>query len=147
MFNAHPSWLSMDKWLKISIVAAAVLLAGAGAFYRFGDVLPGIGRVPPDGGNAARRADEIQLAQRRNALEHCLQAARMVYDVHWAAACMREGQASPGLADGHAECDLPDAKAAVVNAWLNEAEERCVAEERAGLDLPQPLRRLGSVLR
>ena len=134
MFNPLPSWLSMDKWLKVSIVAAA-LLAGAGAFYRFGFVLPGIEQARQDRGNAARRADEFQLVQRRDALEHCLQAARMIYDVHWAVACMTEvGQASStGVADGNAECDLPDAKAAVVNAWLNDAEEQCIAEVRAGL--------------
>jgi hypothetical protein len=123
----------MDKWLKVSIVAAA-LLAGAGAFYRFGFVLPGIEQARQDRGNADRRADEFQLVQRRDALEHCVQAARMVYDVHWAVACMTEvAQASSGLVDGHAECDLPDSKAAVVNAWLNEAEAQCIAEARAGL--------------
>lgn len=133
MFDPLPSWLSMDKWLKVSIVVA-VLLAGAGAFYRFVFIPPGIEQARQDRGNAARRADEFRLAERRNALEHCREAARMVYDVHWAVACMTEvGQASAGLADGHAECDLPNAKAAVVNAWLNEAEERCMAEVRAGL--------------
>lgn len=98
----------MDKWLKVSIMVA-VLLAGAGAFYHFVFVLP-----------------EIEQA-RRGAIESCRYAARMVYDVHWAAACA-------GHADGHAECDLPDAKAAVVNAWLDEAEKRCMAEARVGLD-------------
>ena len=48
MFNPLPSWLSMDKWLKVSIVAA-VLLAGAGALYRFGFVLPGIEQARRDG--------------------------------------------------------------------------------------------------
>jgi hypothetical protein len=106
----------MDKWLKVSIVVA-VLLAGAGALYHFVFVLPGI--------EQARRA----------AIESCLQAARMVYDVHWAAACTTQvGQASPGQADGHAECDLPDDKAAVVNAWLDQAEQRCMAEVRAGFE-------------
>ena len=125
MFDLLPSWLSMDKWLKVSILAA-VLLAGAGACYRFIVVLPGIGQARQDGGTAA---------QRRDALEHCRQAARLLYDVHWAVACMTEaGQAPPGLADGHADCDLPDARAAVVNAWLDEAEKRCVAEVRAGVD-------------
>lgn len=104
----------MDKWLKVSIVVA-VLLAGAGALYR-------------DSESTARRADE-----RRAVVEECQRAARMVYDVHWAAACAQAGQSSPGQADGHAECDLPDDKAAVVNAWLDEAEQRCVAGVRAGL--------------
>jgi hypothetical protein len=94
----------MDKWLKVSIMVA-VLLAGAGAFYHFAFVLPGIEQA------------------RRSAIESCREAARMVYDVHWAVACMP---------DGDAECDLPDAKAAVVNAWLDDAEKRCMAEARSG---------------
>ncbi len=68
-------------------------------------------------------------------MEECLQGVRMAYDVQWAAACATQaGQATPGQADGHAECDLPDAKAAVVNAWRDQDEQRCVAEMRAGLD-------------
>jgi hypothetical protein len=111
LFGAH-----MDKWLKVSIVAA-VLLAGAGAFHYSVIVAPGIEQA------------------RRSAIEDCHRAARMVYDVHWAAACTTQvGQASPDQAEGHAECELPDDKAAVVNAWLNEAEKRCMAEVRA--DIP-----------
>jgi hypothetical protein len=113
MFEPQPA-VRMDKWLKVSIVVA-VLLAGAGAFYR-------------DSENTARQADE-----RRTVVEECQRAARMVYDVHWAAACAQAGRASPDQADGHAECDLPDDKAAVVNAWLDHAEQRCLAEARAGL--------------
>jgi hypothetical protein len=106
----------MDKWLKVSILVA-VLLAGAGAFYRYSE-------------STARQADE-----RRAIVEECQKAERMAFDVHWAAACMTQvGQASQGQADGHAECDLPDEKAAVVNAWLDQAEQRCMAEVRAGLD-------------
>jgi hypothetical protein len=124
----------MDKWLKVSIVAA-LLLAGVGLFYRIGFVPRGSEQSRQGGGNADTRADAVQLAQRRNALEQCRQAARMVYDVHWAVACMTEAaQATPGLSDGDAECDLPDAKAAAVNAWLDEAEKQCVAEVRAGLE-------------
>ena len=105
----------MNKWLKVSIVVV-VLLAGAGAFYRFVFLPPGMEQA------------------RANAMEDCQKAARMVYDVHWAAACMTHvGQASPGQADGHAECELPDDKAAVVNRWLDEAEAQCRAEVRAGL--------------
>jgi len=103
----------MNKWLKVSIVMA-VLLAGGGAFYHlFG----------------------IEQVQRSAAVEDCLEAARMAYDVQWAAACETQaGQATSGQADGHAECDLPEAKAAVINAWLDQDERRCVAEMRAGLD-------------
>lgn len=106
----------MHKWLKVSI-AVAVLLAGAGAYHRFFSPTPGIEQA------------------HRSALEDCHRAARMVYDVHWAAACMAQAAEAPtGLADGHAECELPDDKAAVVNAWLDQAERQCLAEVRAGLD-------------
>jgi hypothetical protein len=105
----------MHNWPKVSIVVA-VLLAGAGAFYR---LVPGI----------------EQARTRSAAVDDCLQAVRMAYDVQWAAACATQGgQGTPGQADGHAECDLPDAKAAIVNAWLDQDEQRCVAEMRAGLD-------------
>jgi hypothetical protein len=103
----------MDKRMKVPIVMA-VLLAGGGAFYHFA----GIG----------------EQDQRSAAVEECLQATRMAYDVQWAAACATQaGQATPGQADGHAECDLPDAKAAVINAWLDQDERRCLAEMSAGL--------------
>ena len=114
----------MDKWLKASLVAAP-LFAGAGAlsFHYLAFVQPGE--------TAASRADEITVAHGRGAVVNCQEAARMVYDVHWAAACMAHAnQAGTGNSDGHPECDLPDARAAVVNAWLNEAERRCTAEPR-----------------
>jgi hypothetical protein len=103
----------MNKWLKVSIVMA-VLIAGGGASYHL------VG---------------TERAQRSAAVEDCLQGVRMAYDVHWAAACATQaGQASSDQAEGHAECDLPDAKAAIINAWLDQDEQRCVAEMRAGLD-------------
>ena len=114
---------SMDRWLKASVMAAA-LLAGVGAFsfYYFAFVRPA---------NNAARIDEFAVAGGRSAMVDCREAAQMIYDVHWAAACQAHaGQAPQSVADGHAECDLPEAKAAIVNAWLNEAERRCAAEAR-----------------
>ena len=106
----------MDKRQKVSIVAAALLAGAAASYY--------VAVVRPDQREAAIRM--------RGALEDCLKAARMIYDVHWAAACQKQADQSPsGLADGHAECELPDAQAAVVNRWLNDAEKRCMAEARS----------------
>ena len=102
---------------------AAVLLAGAGAvaFHHF----PGTTAGP----SAALSADDFTVVNARSAMVGCREAAQMTYDVQWAAACQAHAnQSAPGAADGHAECDLPDAKAAVINAWLNEAERRCTAE-------------------
>jgi hypothetical protein len=101
----------MDRRLQVALIGAMLLGGGAYLYLERG--------APP-------RQDELQVAQQRSELEHCLHAAQMVYDVHWAAACTTHGGA-----DDSAECDLPDARAAVVNAWLNEAEKRCMAEARA----------------
>jgi hypothetical protein len=111
-----------NKWLNASIVVAA-LLAGAGAALFRGNPL----RSP--GEPVAAPADEFSVAHLRSAMVGCREAAQMAYDVHWAAAC--EAQAGQGSADGHAECDLPNSKAAVINAWLDDAERRCAAEGRS----------------
>jgi hypothetical protein len=126
----------MDKWQKVSIAMMAALLAGAGAFQQFAIVPFGAERARPDAENAASPVDELRPAPeyQRSAMVGCQEAANMLYAVHWAVACQAQaGQASPGLAEGDAECDLPEAKAAVINAWLDEAEQRCRAEVRAGL--------------
>lgn len=110
----------MEQRLKSSL-AAAVLFAGAGACYYFAIVRP------------AAQTEELRLAQRRTALEECQRAAHMAYDVHWAAACLSVRGQGPGQPDGHAECDLPDDKAAIVNKWLDQAEAQCMTEVRAAL--------------
>ena len=61
---------------------------------------------------------------------HCMEAAQLVHDVRWAAACMQLAQQGQG--DGIADCELPDAKAGELYALLQEAEQRCVAESRLG---------------
>ena len=108
----------MHKLLKVSAVVA-VLLAGAGASYRL--VLPAT--------EAAPQRWQDRPPQQRKAIENCLEAAQMVFAVHWAVACTtEEGQSPAGEADGNAECDLPHSKAAAVNAWLDRAEKACFAE-------------------
>jgi hypothetical protein len=108
----------MNKQLQASIMAA-VLLAGGTVYslHYFGIARPGQDVAAP-------RTDDIAIAHSRSAMVSCQEAARMFYDVKWAAACMAQ-------ADGDPECDLPDDKAAVINAWLNEAEKRCRVEVRA----------------
>jgi hypothetical protein len=115
----------MHKHLNASIFAA-VLLAGVGAiaFHLFPGSSPG--QSPPP------RPEDITVANVRSAMVGCREAAQMTYAVQWAAACQAQAnESAPGAADGHAECDLPDAKAAVINAWLDEAERRCTAEGRS----------------
>jgi hypothetical protein len=114
MFGAHTSWLGMDRRLKVSLVAGA-LLAGGGAWYGLH-------------GSAPARLEVAQLPAPRSNLEHCLYSARMIFDVHWAAACTAEAEQGVPGADGHAECDLGGDRAAAVNAWLDKAEARCRAE-------------------
>ena len=100
----------MDKRVQVALMAT-VLLSGGGRYLYL------------DGGIVPYQQDELQVAQGGVVLENCLYAAQMMFDVHWAAACMTQVGA-----DDSAECDLPDAKAAVVNAWLNEADKACMAE-------------------
>lgn len=115
----------MHKHLNASLMAA-VLLAGVGAIALHH--YPG----KPPSPSSALGADDLPVVNLRSAMVGCREAAQMTYDVQWAAACQAQAtQLAPEAGDGHAECDLPDAKAAVINAWLNEAERRCTAEGRS----------------
>jgi hypothetical protein len=60
--------------------------------------------------------------------EHCMEAANLVHDVRWAAACMQLAQQGEG--DGIADCELPNGQAGALYALLQQAEQRCVAESR-----------------
>jgi hypothetical protein len=101
----------MDKRVQLALMAA-VLLGGGKYLYLNGGILP-------------YQVEPLHVPQRGIELEQCLYAAHMAFDVHWAAACTTQVGA-----DDSAECDLPDTKAAVVNAWLNDEEKRCMAEAR-----------------
>lgn len=97
-------------------------------------------------------------ASARLELEQCVRHAFLLYDVHWAAACtvaaqedqakhaaclndtavMTDPQRGKDYCDrtfaqrDFIECDLPDARAASVNALLREEEQKCHAAARAG---------------
>lgn len=62
----------------------------------------------------------------RAAHQQCVEAAMLVHDVRWAAACTALGQQGQG--DGVADCDLPDAQAGKLYQLLQEAERSCLAE-------------------
>lgn len=100
-------------------LALGALLAGGGAFHYL------------DGRTPARLVDIAPVAAPRSSLEHCMHSARMIFDVHWAAACTAEAQEGVPGADGNAECDLADDRASAVNAWLDGAEAMCMAEARS----------------
>ncbi len=148
----------MGKWLKASITVAA-LLAGAGVFYHFVFFLPAVMQGQRDKDVGPKGAEDAPGAARRAAYEQCRQHAQLAYDIHWAAACMidaREAEArhaaclkdpqvlkspGPGAAhcdrtidrhDGAADCTLPGARAAALNTFLKEADDRCRVEARAG---------------
>jgi hypothetical protein len=135
----------MGKWLN-STNTMAVLLAGAGVFYQ----LATIPRAPE-----RSKADREQAAARQPELEQCAEAAVLLHDISWASACMRVAQeaearhaaclkdplvmSNPQLGEAHcdktysplddsAECTLPAAHAATLNASLQEAEDRCLAQ-------------------
>jgi hypothetical protein len=75
-------------------------------------------------------AATLPLAQRA-ALEHCSESAALVHDVRWAAACMALAEHDPAH-DGAADCELPTEQAGRLNALLQEADRRCLAEAMAG---------------
>lgn len=103
----------MDKRVQVALMATVLLSGGAPYLYLSGAIAP----YP---------RDRVEVAQGGIVLEQCLSAAQLEFDVHWAAACTTQVDA-----DDSADCDLPDAKAAVVNAWMNDAEKQCMAEARA----------------
>jgi len=107
----------MDRRLKVSL-AVGVLLAGGGALHYLSR-------------NAPARPDVVQLGAQLGPLEQCMYSARMTFDVHWAIACATEAEQGVPGADGNAECDLPDDRAAAVNAWLDRAEAQCLGQNRA----------------
>ena len=92
----------MDRRLALSIAVAAPL-AAAGSISAWWLLQP---RDPP-----ARLPVAI--------VEHCKRAAELLYDISWAAACLK-------TADDSADCMLPDAQAAKVNAILAAEEARCM---------------------
>jgi hypothetical protein len=101
----------MDRRVQVAVMATVLLSGGAPYLYLNG--------IAPD------PQHRVQVAQGGIVLEQCLYAAQLEFDVHWAAACTTQVDA-----DDSADCDLPDAKAAVVNAWMNDAEKQCRAEAR-----------------
>ena len=72
---------------------------------------------------ALRPAPPPQVANAPPAVvEHCKLAAELLYEVSWAAACMRGDDKSN-------DCTLPDDQAAKVNAILGTEEARCMASD------------------
>jgi hypothetical protein len=55
-------------------------------------------------------------------VEQCKRSAELLYDISWAAECMK-------TADDSADCTLPNAQAAKVNGILAAEEARCMAAE------------------
>jgi hypothetical protein len=93
----------MDRRLTVSIaVAAPLCAAAAGCAWTL----------------LRSRAPAAPVA----IVEHCKQAAELLYDVSWAAACLK-------TADDSTDCTLPNAQAAKVNSILAAEEARCMAAE------------------
>jgi hypothetical protein len=134
------------NWLKMAVLAAALIVLAAIA-YRFVAPLT----------SWRHAAEQAVSPAQRVALEQCTEAAYMFHDVRWAAACMDVAERDEalhaacmndadvmgdpqlgqsycdtmfGLSDGSAECTLPDARAAPLDALLMDAEQTCRAEAR-----------------
>jgi hypothetical protein len=142
------------KWLKAGLVSAA-LLGGAGvATIHWMHRGSAAGRPA-----AAERAPEPVSAWSRLAMAECVKHAFLLYDVHWSAACMvaaQEEQAKHAACladqaimadpqrgepycdasfpprDDSIDCDLPNERAAGLDALLRDAEQRCYVPARAG---------------
>lgn len=131
------------KWLKGALVAAA-LLGGAGLVAHFAVDRPVPAQHAPQPGSAA-----TPLAPEQ---EQCVKDAFLFHDVRWAAACMVAAEqdeakraacledpaimGNPQLGrdycdrtfaprDDSVDCDLPEARAATLNALLRDAEQEC----------------------
>jgi len=136
----------VHKWSKPALKPAfvAVLLAACVGVFQF---IP----RPQTGVNSSDPASR----QKRFALEHCREAAYLIYDLHWASACMvlaEEAEArraaclrNPAIvgdrqlksdyceekfpvSDDSADCTLPDWRAKSVNTLLKTDEKSCVAQ-------------------
>lgn len=140
------------KWLVGALLAMA-LLASAGLAARLMTDRPLEPRPAP-----VQLKPVVVSASARLELEQCVKHAFLLYDVHWAAACtvaaqedqakhaaclndtavMTDPQRGKDYCDRTfsqrdvIECDLPDARAASVNALLREEEQKCHAAARAG---------------
>jgi hypothetical protein len=137
----------MDQRLN-AVISTAALLAGAGALLYLGVRLPA-----PDAAPSEAAADSV-----RSANEHCIEAAQLVHDVRWAAACMHLAEQdearhaacvdqavsieNPSLSkahcdrtfgqiDGSADCTLPNERAGSLLTLLTAAEQRCAVDPRA----------------
>jgi hypothetical protein len=139
----------MSKWLKFTSVAG-ILIAGAGV----------LSQLPVEEAGSRVGAPE---------LEQCGEAAVLLHDVSWASACMLVAQEADarhaeclrdplimnnsqlgkahcdkhhGPQDDSPECTLPLARAAVLNASLKDAEDKCLAEAKGrGNNAPLAQRR------
>lgn len=137
------------KWLKGGLASAA-LLGGAVLVSHFVADVSVVDRPV-----TAEPAPKPVSAAARLALEQCVKDAFLLYDVHWSAACMVVAEqdeakhaaclndpavmANPHLGkdycdrifpprDDSIDCDLPGARAASVNAFLRDAQQKCQAD-------------------
>lgn len=149
----------MDKLLKLSVIAAA-LMAGGGVFYHYVVFLPGIEQAKREKEEAQQAASTQKAAARQVAYERCKVAARINYDSNWASACtavaaqaqtdynhcLRDpavmsnqflGKAhcekAYGQRDASPECSLPGRRSDSINAGYKDAQDKCLAEAKSGL--------------
>jgi hypothetical protein len=111
---ADMRWAPRGKW-PLATWAAIALSALCATLYlalRTGSTAP-----PP--------LSSTQLASQ----ELCLEGALLYHDVRWAYVCTT--LAERGQGDGHPECELPAAEAARLSSWLQQADQKCMAEASA----------------
>jgi hypothetical protein len=134
--------------LPTAVIGTVMLVVMVSIAYRWMAWAPESEKPIPQPASAAQRVE----------LQQCTEAAYMVHDVRWAAACMAVAEETDvlhaacvndpavsgdpqlgerycdrkyGVSDGSAECTLPDARAAVLDALLADAERKCRAQAAA----------------
>jgi hypothetical protein len=113
----------MERRLKLPIaVAALAAAAAAGGACAWALLAAAPAAVP-----AAVPAAILEAKAPIAVVEHCRQAAELLYEVNWAAECFKSNQDN--------DCTLPNDQAAKVNSILEAEQARCMASEtqaRAG---------------
>jgi hypothetical protein len=117
--SVMPDWRrgTLGKW-PVAGLAALALTVGSGVIYHYT-------KKPGAPGSPGMPLSSTQLASQ----ELCLEGALLYHDVRWAYVCTT--LAERGQGDGHPECELPEAEATRLSTWLQQADQKCMAEASA----------------
>lgn len=113
----------LARWWPAAAGLVAVMLASGVGYWMLWPVPSSPALTAPQ----PRTALSALAPSARHALAECGESAMLLHDVRWAAACMLLAQQDE-TRDGSTDCELPPAHAARLNALLDRAEQRCLAD-------------------